>query len=161
MKYQALRSYFFSVVGGWRVLGVGGWVVVVVWMVGWVGVFWWGGVGGEGWGWWVGRWGGGVVGSGWVGDVMGSGWGGGVHLIGKIILSLEKNNMGASDTPNDAPMLFFDNLGKKLDNLSTSNIDIYPSTMKICINNLLRLFFFGSGPPHPHPQTLPETNPPP
>ena len=24
MKYQALRPHFFSVVGGWRVLGVGG-----------------------------------------------------------------------------------------------------------------------------------------
>ena len=48
--------------------------------------------------------------------------------------------------PHDAPTLFFDNLVKKLDNLSTSNIDIYPSTMEICINNLLKLFF-GSGPP--------------
>ena len=26
MKYQALRPHFFFVVGGWRVLGVGGWV---------------------------------------------------------------------------------------------------------------------------------------
>ena len=43
---------------------------------------------------------------------------------------------GASDTPHDVPMLFFDNLVKKLDNLSTSNIDIYPSTLEICINNL-------------------------
>ena len=75
---------------------------------------------------------------------------------------LEKNNMGASDatcdaphygvsgasdTHYDAPMLFLDNLVKKLDNLSTSNIDIYPSTLEICINNLLKLFFFGSGPP--------------
>ena len=24
MKYQALRPHFFSIVGGWRVLGVGG-----------------------------------------------------------------------------------------------------------------------------------------
>ena len=39
--------------------------------------------------------------------------------------------LGASDTPHDAPMLFFDNLVKKLDNLSTSNIDIYPSTLEI------------------------------
>ena len=31
MKYQALRPHFFSVVGGWRVLGVGEWV-----LVGWV-----------------------------------------------------------------------------------------------------------------------------
>ena len=54
---------------------------------------------------------------------------------------------GASDTPHDAPMLFFDNLVKKLDILSTSNIDIYPSTLQICINNLLKLIFFGSGPP--------------
>ena len=55
--------------------------------------------------------------------------------------------LGASDTPCDAPMLFFDNLVKKLDNLSISNIDIYPSTLEICINNLLKLFSFGSGPP--------------
>ena len=62
--------------------------------------------------------------------------------------------------PHDAAMLFFDNLVKKLDILSTSNIDIYPSILVICINNLLELFFFGSGlPPHPHP--LPETTPPP
>ena len=88
-----------------------------------------------------------------------------MHLIGKIIFVLGKNNMGASfrvlDTPHDAPitgsvghpydtpMLFFDSLVKKLDNLSTSNIDIYPSTLEICINNLLKLFFFGSGPPPP------------
>ena len=39
--------------------------------------------------------------------------------------------MWASDTPHDAPMLFFDNLVKELDNLSTSNIDIYPSTLEI------------------------------
>ena len=26
MKYQALRPHFFSMVGGWRVLGLGGWV---------------------------------------------------------------------------------------------------------------------------------------
>ena len=58
---------------------------------------------------------------------------------------------GASDAPHDAPMLFFDNLVKKLDNLSTSNIDIYPSTLEICINNLLKLFFFGSGPHQPPP----------
>ena len=63
----------------------------------------------------------------------------------------------------DAPILFFDNLVKKLDNLSTSNIDIYPSTLEICINNLLKKFFFRSGPPtpHPHPHPLPETTPPP
>ena len=61
------------------------------------------------------------------------------------------------DTPHDAAMLFFDNLVKKLDILSTSNIDIYPSTLEICINNLLKLFFFGSGPnpPHPHPYQRP------
>ena len=58
-----------------------------------------------------------------------------------------------SDAPHDAPMLFFNNLVKKLDNLSTSNIDIYPSTLKICINNLLKLFFFGSGPPLSPPPT--------
>ena len=51
--------------------------------------------------------------------------------------------MGVSD----APMLFFDNLVKKLDILSTSNIDIYPSILEICINNLSKLFFFGAGPP--------------
>ena len=73
---------------------------------------------------------------------------------------LSKNNMGAimgvsdaspHDAPYDAPMLFFDNLVKKLDNLSTSNIDIYPSTFEICINDLLKLFFFGSGTPPPPP----------
>ena len=47
---------------------------------------------------------------------------------------------GVSDTLHDAPILFTDNLVKKLDNLSTSNIDIYPSTLEICINNLLKLF---------------------
>ena len=89
MKYQALRPHFFSMVGGCRVLGVGG-----------------GGVMAGG---WACGWGGGVVGSGWVGDVMGSGWGGGVHLIGKIIFVLRKNNMGASqgmsDAPHDAPIM--------------------------------------------------------
>ena len=95
MKYQALRPHFFSMVGGWRVLGVGWWVggggvvasgvgwcmVVVVWgwVCGWILV-----------GWVVRVGGGGVVGSGWVGDVMGSGWGDSVHLIGKIIFSLGK-----------------------------------------------------------------------
>ena len=54
---------------------------------------------------------------------------------------------GASDIPCYAPMLFFDNLVKKLDNVSTSNIDIYPPTLEICINNLFKLLFFGSGPP--------------
>ena len=56
------------------------------------------------------------------------------------------------------PMLFFDNLVKKLDMLSTSNIDIYPSTLEICINNLLKLFFFGSGPP-PNPPSRDHPNP--
>ena len=63
--------------------------------------------------------------------------------------------LGVSDAPYDAPMLFFDNLVKKLDKLSTSNIYIYLSTLKIYINNLLKLFFFGYGPPptrdHPTP----------
>ena len=85
-----------------------------------------------------------------------------MHLIGKKIFVLRKNNMGASqgvsDAPYNAPMLFFDNLMKKLDNLSTSNIDIYPFTLEICINNLLKLFFFGSGPLPPptrdHPTPL-------
>ena len=58
------------------------------------------------------------------------------------------------------PMLFFDNLVEKLDNLSTSNIDIYPSTLEICINNLLKLFFFGFGPPPPPPPTRDYPNPP-
>ena len=49
---------------------------------------------------------------------------------------------GVSDAPHDAPMLFFDNLVKKIDNLSTSNIDIYPSTLEIYINNLLKLSYF-------------------
>ena len=66
--------------------------------------------------------------------------------------------MGASDALNDAPMLFFGNLVKKPDSLSTSNIDIYPSTLEICINNLLKLFFFGSVPPPPPPRDHP--NPP-
>ena len=55
MKYQALRPHFFSVVGGWRGLGVGGGGVGH-------GVGWWlagDGVGGVGVGEWVG---GGVVG---------------------------------------------------------------------------------------------------
>ena len=63
-----------------------------------------------------------------------------------VIFVLRKKYHGAAS---DAPMIFFDNLVKKLDNLSTSNIDIYPSTLEICINNLLKLIFFGSGPPHP------------
>ena len=85
-----------------------------------------------------------------------------MHLIEKIIFVLRKKTWGChgghltpddtshyrgcqgpSDAPHDAPMLFFDNLVKKLDNLSTSNsnIDIYPSTLEICINNLLKTFF--------------------
>ena len=54
MKYQALRPHPFSVVGGWRVLGVGGvvaggvggYVCGVGGVGGWLGGFWW--VGGEG-----------------------------------------------------------------------------------------------------------------
>ena len=142
--------------GGWLEGSLGGWVVVRLWLVRWVGVcvvvVVWVGL--------VVRVGGGWVG-GWDGGVVGSGWGGDVHLIGKIFFVLRKNNMGgitggvrcpcdaphhkghwgASDAPHDAPMLFFDNLVKKLDNLSTSNIDIYSSTMEICINNLLKPFF--------------------
>ena len=64
---------------------------------------------------------------------------------------------GASDASHDGPMLFFDNLVEKLDILSTSNIDSYPSTLEICIDNLLKLSFFGSGPPPTPP--LPETTP--
>ena len=81
-------------------------------------------------------------------------------------------SQGASDTPvsphhggfrgHQTPPLMppcysFDNLVKKLDNLSTSNIDIYPFTLEICINNLLKLFFFGSGPP---PTLIPYQRPP-
>ena len=56
MKYQAVRPHFFSMVGGWRVLGVGGGGVVACgWVCGWWWVGWMGGgvggVGGEGWGW--------------------------------------------------------------------------------------------------------------
>ena len=68
----------------------------------------------------------------------------------------------SSDAPHDVPILFFDNLVKNLDNLSTSNIDIYPSTMEICTNNLLKLFFLWiwttptpkpyQRPPHPTPK---------
>ena len=39
MKYQALRTHFFSMLGGWRVFGVGWLWVVVGWVMGWVGVF--------------------------------------------------------------------------------------------------------------------------
>ena len=82
-----------------------------------------------------------------------------MHLIGKIIFVLRKKqhgghhrgircppSWGVSDTPHDAPMLFFDNLVKNL-----------TSTLEICINNLLILFFFGSGPP----PTLYQRSPPP
>ena len=64
--------------------------------------------------------------------------------------------MGASDTPHDAPMLFFDNLVKKLDNLSTSNIDIYPSTLEICINNLFNYFSLDLDHPLPPPPPTPK-----
>ena len=87
-----------------------------------------------------------------------------MHLIGKITFVLRKKItwgvLGVSDAPHDTPMLFFDNLVKKLDNLSTSNIDIYPSTLEICINNLLKLVFFESGPPPPTPQPHPYQRPP-
>ena len=68
---------------------------------------------------------------------------------------------GESDAPHDAPMLFFDSLVKKnFDNLLTSNIDIYPPTLEICINNLLKLFFFRSGPPPlPSPYQIPHHPP--
>ena len=63
---------------------------------------------------------------------------------------------GASDTPHDAPMFFFDNLVKKPDILSTSNIDIYPSTLEICISNLLKLFSLDlDHPPTPNPYQRP------
>ena len=57
---------------------------------------------------------------------------------------------GVSDTPHDAPMFFFENLVKKRDNLSTSNIDIYPYTLEICINDLLKLFSLDLNHPHPY-----------
>ena len=101
-----------------------------------------------------------------------------MHLIRKIIFVLRKKKWGASwgcqtspvmppimegiggiRCPCDA-MLFFDNLVNKLDILSTSNIDIYPSTLEICINNLLKLFFFGSGPPPTPPPTRDHPTPP-
>ena len=94
-----------------------------------------------------------------------------MHLIGKIIFVLRKKEHGGLHGglrcphhrghwgvrhPSLMPPCFFDNLVKKLDNLSTSNIDIYPSTLKICINYLLKLFFFGSGPPpYPNPYQRP------
>ena len=77
-----------------------------------------------------------------------------------IFFVLGKNNMGGILGVlgvSDAPMLFFDNLVKKLDNLSTSNIDIYLSTLEICINNLLN--FFSLDLDHPPPPPLPETTP--
>ena len=64
--------------------------------------------------------------------------------------------LGASDSPHNAPMLFFDNLVEKVDNLSTLNIDIYPSILEICINNLLKLIFLWIW-TTPYPQTLPDT----
>ena len=151
MKYQALRPHFFSM--GWWWWGV---------------VCWWGMHYHMLW----------VVDGGWVvSDAPHHGGGTWcppmlflflektMHLIGKIIFVLRKNNIGGipgasgvSDTPYDAPMFFFDNLVKELDNLSISNIDIYPSTLEICINNLLILFFFRSG---PHPDPIPETTLPP
>ena len=57
--------------------------------------------------------------------------------------------------PHDTPMLYFGNLVKNLTIYHckpTSNIDIYPSILEICINNLLKPFFFGSGPPTPTPK---------
>ena len=57
--------------------------------------------------------------------------------------------------PHDTPTLFFGNLVKYLITYhckSTSNIDIYPSILEICINNLLKPFLFGSGPPTSTPR---------
>ena len=65
---------------------------------------------------------------------------------------------GCQTLPMMPPCFFFDNLVKKLDILSTSNIDIYPSTLEICMNNLLKLFFFETGPPH-HTHPTPPENP--
>ena len=159
--------------GGW--VGHGVWVVVG-WVVGWVG------------GWVCGS---GVGGGGWVsGDGVGGygvvvlwvpmtppSWGHQMppmlffdNLV-KNITKLSKNTMGALGgvmgsirCPLDIPMLFFGNLVKK--NLTTyhckptSNIDIYPSILEMCINNLLKTFFLWIW-TTPHPQTLPETTPPP
>ena len=83
--------------------------------------------------------------------------------------------MGASNAPNAPmmghitggirhpmmpPMSYFDTLVEKLDNLSTSNIHIYPSTLEICINNLLKPIFFGSGLPPPPDPTRDDATPP-
>ena len=51
-------------------------------------------------------------------------------------------------------MFFLGNLVKNLTTYHckpTSNIDIYPSILEICINNLLKPFFFRSGPPPSSP----------
>ena len=93
MKYQALRPHFFSVVGGWRVLGVDGWW----WGGSWGGCVCDGGVGGC---WLHGSWGGWVVVMGWVmgclgGGCMGHGvggwwwcgsWAGGAGGLGVVVL---------------------------------------------------------------------------
>ena len=117
MKYQALRPHFFSVVGGWRVLGVGGVGVGHGWVCVWVG----GGRVGHGMG------GGGVGGigvghgvcvcvGGWmvVGWVMGWVVVGGVGL-GVVVLwvPIHPPSWGHQMPP----MLFFDNLVKKLDQI--------------------------------------------
>ena len=75
-EISGIKAPLFPVVGGWRVLGVGGWWVVVGkvgLVVGWVDV-----VGG-----WVGgRDGGGVRWDGWIGKVDGGGVGGEVGAGG-------------------------------------------------------------------------------
>ena len=61
------------------------------------------------------------------------------------------------------PMLFFDNLVKKIDNYHckpTSNIDIYPSTLETCINNVKNFFSFDlDHPPTPKPYQRPPHSP--
>ena len=58
--------------------------------------------------WWGGLWGGWMV----VGWVMG--WVGGLVVL---LVPMTAPSWEASDTPCDTPMLFFDNLGKKLDQI--------------------------------------------
>ena len=100
-------------------------------------------------GWLEGSWGGCVV----VGWVMG--WVG-----GGIVGPHDTPIMGVSRCP---PCYFLTIWWKNLTTYHckpTSNIDIYPSILEICINNLLKPFFFGFGPPIPTPTPKPYQRPP-
>ena len=170
-------------VGGWRVLGVDGWVmvgheVVVGWVMGWVGG---GGLGQWCWGWWC-------CGFPWHPPS----WGYQMpsmlffdNLVKKTWSNCQKitwgHHGGASDTPHDAPIMgtlrvswgcqmppmtppcyFLAIWWKNLTTYhckSTLSIDIYPSILEICINNLLKPFFFRSG-PSPTPMPRPCQTPP-